>query len=289
MSSGGTVARLGLLAVVLALPIGANALPPMPERTGPSTDTVPAALQGVGIEEHPGFRLPLDVKLVDQEGREVTLGERFGHGRPVILTLGYYGCPMLCGVVLNGLAEGLKGLNLEPGKDFDVVTVSIDAKEKPELAAQKRESYFEELGWPVDRAGWSFHVGSAEETKRLADAVGFQYRWDERTQQWAHAAAVFVITPDGRVSRYLYGIQYPAQTLKLALVEAGEGNIGTTVDRLLLYCFHYDPGAGSYVFFATNVMKLGGLLTFAGLGGFLLHLWRGNRRRDEEKDDHALR
>ena len=289
MFAGGTIARLGPLALALALPHGAEALPRLHERTGPSTAGVPAALEAVGIDEHLGDRLPLDVKLTDHQGREVTLGERLGHGRPVILTLGYYGCPMLCGVVLNGLAEGLKGLKYEPGRDFDVVTVSIDAKEKPELAADKRESYLEELGWPAD-ASWSFHVGAAEETRRLADAVGFKYRWDERTQQWAHAAAVFVVTPDGRISRYLYGIEYPPNTLKLALVEAAEGKLGTTVDRLLLYCFHYDPGAGSYVFFATNVMKLGGLLTFAGLGGFLLHLWRGNRRRrDEVKDDHALR
>lgn len=290
MARGGINARLGSFALALLLPIGAIALPPMPERSGPRTDAVPAPLQGVGIEEHLGDRLPLDVKLVDQEGREITLGDRLGQGRPVILTLGYYGCPMLCGVVLNGLATGLRELKFEPGKDFDIVTVSIDAKETFELAAQKRASYFEELGWPADRIGWSFHVGSAEQTRRLADAVGFQYRWDEHTQQWAHAAAIFVITPDGRISRYLYGIAYPSQTLEHALVEAGEGKLGTTVDRLLLYCFHYDPDAGSYVFFATNVMKLGGLVTFIGLGGFLLHLWRGNRRRgDEAKGDHALR
>lgn len=290
MAWGGTIARVGPLALALALPHGAGALPRIHEKAGPSAEGLPAALEAVGIEEHLGATLPLDVKLTDHEGRTGTLGERFGHGRPVILTLGYYGCPMLCGVVLNGLVEGLRGLKFEPGKDFDIVTVSIDPDEDAALAAQKRESFHEELGRPADRAGWSFHVATADQSRRLADAVGFEYRWDERTKQWAHAAAIFVVTPDGRVSRYLYGIEYPPASLKLALVEAGEGKLGNTVDRLLLYCFHYDPAAGSYVFFATNVMKLGGLLTLVGLGGFLLHLWRGNRRRrDEVKGDHALR
>ena len=284
------MARLGPLALALALPHGAGALPRLHERTGPTADQVPAALAEVGIDEHLGAALPLDVKLVDHEGREVTLGKRLGHGRPVILTLGYYGCPMLCGVVLNGLVEGLRGVKFEPGKDFDILTVSIDPAEGPALAAEKRKNFHEELGRDPAKPGWWFHTTTADQAKRLADAVGFRYRWDERTSQWAHAAAIFVITPDGRVSRYLYGIEYPPNTLRLALLEAAEGKLGTTVDRLLLYCFHYDPGAGSYVFFATNVMKLGGLLTLAGLGGFLLYLWRGNRRRrDEVKENHALR
>jgi protein SCO1/2 len=292
VNAGGTAARLGPLVVALAvaLPGGAAAIGQLPERTAPAGDEAPAALAGVGIEEHPGARVPLDVRLTDHTGREVTLGERFGHGRPVILTLGYYGCPMLCSVVLNGLVKGLKGLPYRPGTDFDVVSVSIEPKETVALAAEKRANYVEELGADPARPGWWFHVAAASESRRLADAVGFRYRWDERTGQWAHAAAIYVLTPDGRISRYLYGIDFAPATLKLALVEAGEGKTGNTVDKLLLYCFHYDPAAGSYVFFATNVMKLGGLLTLAGLGGFLLHLWRGNRRRrDEVKEGHALR
>jgi protein SCO1/2 len=287
---GGTMGRLGPLAVALILPHGAAALPPLPERAGPATTQVPAALQAAGIDERLGAQLPLDVRLVDHDGRELALGERFGQGRPVILTLGYYGCPMLCGMVLNGLVDGLKGLSFEPGKDFDLVTVSIDPAEGPALAAEKRKSLHEELGRDPALPGWSFHTAAAGESRRLADAVGFRYAWDEKTKQWAHASAIFVITPDGRLSRYLYGIEYPAATLRLALLEAGEGKLGSTAEKLLLYCFQYDPAAGSYVFFAHNLMKLGGLLTMLGLGGFLLHLWRGNRRRrDEVKDDHALR
>lgn len=282
--------RLGPLVLALALPHGAAALPRLPERTGPAGEPVPAALQASGIDEHLGVQLPLDVKLVDHEGREAPLLERFGQGRPVILTLGYYGCPMLCGMVLNGLAAGLRDLKYEPGKDFDIVTVSIDPAEGWELAAEKRNSFHEDLGRDPALPGWSFHVAGAAESRRLADAVGFRYTWDERTKQWAHASAIFVITPDGRVSRYLYGIEYPAATLRLALLEAGEGKLGSTAEKLLLYCFQYDPAAGSYVFFALNAMKLGGLITMLGLGGFLFHLWRGSRRRrDEVKDDHALR
>jgi protein SCO1/2 len=281
--------RLGPLALALVLPHGAAALPQLPERPGPA-NAMPAALQAVGIDERLGAQLPLDVRLVDHEGREQPLRESFGRGRPVILTLGYYGCPMLCGMVLNGLSDGLKALPFEPGKDFDIVTVSIDPAEGPELAAEKRKSFHEVLGRDPALPGWSFHTATAEESRRLADAVGFRYHWDEKTKQWAHASAIFVITPDGRISRYLYGIEYPAATLRLALLEAGEGKLGTTGEKLLLYCFRYDAAAGSYVFFAANVMKLGGLLTMLGLGGFLLHLWRGNRRRrDEVKDDHALR
>lgn len=243
-------------------------------------NVLPSELEAVQVTEHLGETLPLDVVLTDHEGRQVKLGDYFGKGKPVIVNLGYYGCPMLCGLVLNGLTKGLKGLTYLPGREFDVVSVTIDPKEGTALAKEKRESILEELGKEGAGAGWSFNTGSEAEIKRLADAIGFGYRWDDKSEQWAHAAVIAIVSPDGKIARYLYGIEFNPNDLKLGLLDASEGKVGSTVDRLLLFCFHYDSESKGYVLFARNMMKLGGAVTLVVLGAFLVAMWRRSPPRE---------
>lgn len=240
----------------------------------PPKNVTPSALEAVTVEERLGETLPLDLDLVDDQGRAVKLGDYFGKGRPVILNLGYYGCPMLCGLVLNGLTKGLKNMPFQPGREYDVVSVTIDPKEDTALAKDKRESVLDELGPVKGGQGWYFHTAAEADIKKLAEATGFGYRWDEATKQWAHAAVIILISPEGKISRYLYGIEFPPGDLRLGLLEASEGKVGSTVDRILLFCFHYDSEAKGYVLFARNMMKLGGALTLVTLGTFLLVLRR---------------
>lgn len=244
-------------------------------------EPMPAALAGVGIEERPGATLPLDLPFVDSEGRAVRLGAYFGGERPVLLMLVYYRCPMLCGLLFNGVVEGLRGLAWTPGRQFDIVTVSIDPLETPTLARLKKQNYLQMYARPEAAPGWHFLTGREADIRALAEAVGFGYRWVEERQEYAHAAAVMVATPDGRLSRYLYGLLYDGRTLRLALTEAGQGRVGSTADRLLLYCFHYDANAGRFVVAAANVMRLGAFATVAVLGVWLGGWWlREWRRRD---------
>jgi protein SCO1/2 len=187
---------------------------------------------------------------------------------------------MLCDIVLNGVLTGLKGLAFTPGNEFQVVSVSIEPKETADLAAQKREVYLKSYGRALPGAGgWWFTVAAAEESKRIADAVGWQYFWDEETKQWGHAAGVFVLTPAGKVSRVLYGIEFHPRDLKLALMEASEGKVGSAIDKLILWCYHYDPKERGYVVFAMRVMRVGGVLTMLILGIFIYTLVRADRRR----------
>jgi protein SCO1 len=258
--------------VALALLAAANAVA---QRSEP----LPKELEGVGITELPGARIPLGLEFLDESGATIRLGDYFAKGRPVILTLNYYRCPMLCGLMLNGLADGLKQLAWSPGRQFEIVTVSIDPLETPTLARLKKESYMEELARPGAAAGWHFLVGQEASIKALADAVGFHYRYDEERKQFAHAAGLFVATPDGRVARYLYGVMYDGRTLRLALTEAAEGSVGTSADRLLLYCFHYDANQGRYVVAADNIMRIGGVATALALGIWLVTWWRRSARR----------
>ena len=254
--------------------------------TAQRTEPLPKELEGVGITELPGARIPLDLEFLDESGATVRLGDYFAKGRPVILTLNYYRCPMLCGLMLNGLLDGLRELAWQPGEQFEIVTVSIDPSETPTLARLKKESYMEELGRPGVAAGWHFLVGQPESITPLAEAVGFKYRYNDERKEYVHAAGLFVATPDGRVARYLYGVMYEGRTLRLALSEAAEGTIGTSVDRFLLYCFHYDANQGRYVVAATNVMRLGGALTALILGLWLVAWWRrgAGREKDEAGD-----
>jgi protein SCO1 len=265
------VTRAALTAVVLVLvPVAASA-----QRQEP----LPKELEGVGITEKLDDRVPLDLEFLDEAGNTVPLRKYFDGSRPVMLTLNYYSCPMLCTLQLNGLIAGLQDLAWTPGREFEMVTVSINPLETPELARLKKQTYLEAYGRPGAAAGWHFLVGREDNIKRLAAAVGFGYRYNEQRKEYAHAAAVMLVTPDGRLARYLYGVEYPARTLRLGLAEAGEGVVGTAADQFLLYCFHYDAKANSYVMAATTVMQAGGLLTVLLLGGWLLVRWVREGRR----------
>ncbi len=218
-------------------------------------------LMGIDIIEHLGDSLPLNLSFVDDDGNEVTLSDYFKGDKPVLLTLGYYECPMLCNLVFNGVSEGIKELGWVPGEKYEVVSVSIDPLETFELAANKKANYIKFLEMPEAAAGWHFLVTESENAKTLADAIGFKYYYVEDRDEYAHAAAAYLISPDGVISRYLYGIQYTGINLKLGLLEASEGKIGSTMDKILLYCFRYDPDAKGYVLFAQNAMKVGGVAT----------------------------
>ncbi len=239
-------------------------------------DSVPE-LQKIDIVEHLGQTIPLDLTFVNDTGDTVKLGDYFHQGKPVIVTLAYYNCPMLCTMVLNGLSDGIRGLSLTPEKDFTVLTISINPSETATLASAKRTRYMENLGEKGRNDGWRFFVGEESQSRALANAIGFQYYYDEERKEYAHAAGAFVITEDGVISRYLYGLEFKERDLKLALLEASEGKIGSTLDRLILYCFHYDPAAKGYVVMAGNVMKLGGLLTLIIVTIFLSIFWARER------------
>jgi protein SCO1/2 len=249
-------------------------------------DRVPPQLEQVGVEEHLEAPLPLDYEFVDSSGAPVRLGDFFDGERPVLLTLNYYRCAMLCSLQLNGLVAGLQELDWTPGQEFELVTVSIDPLETPTLARMKKQNYIAEYGRPSAAAGWHFLTGREEHIRHLAATVGFGYRYDEQERQYAHPAVVIVATPDGRVARYLYGIEYPRSSLRLALLEASEGRIGNTLDQLIMYCFHYDPSRRAYAPVAMNIMRLGGGLTVALLGSGLGMLWfRDARRRRQRSGD----
>lgn len=235
-------------------------------------DSVPE-LQKIDIVEHLGDTIPLDLTFTNDAGEVEKLGDYFHQGKPVIVTLAYYNCPMLCTMVLNGLSDGIRGLTLTPEKDFTVLTISINPSETAALASAKRYRYMENLGEKGKNDGWRFFVGEASQSQALADAIGFKYYYDEDRKEYAHPAGAFVITADGVISRYFYGLEFKERDLKLALVEASDGKIGSTVDRLILYCFHYDPAAKGYVLMAGNVMKLGGLLTLIIVTIFLSIFW----------------
>lgn len=238
----------------------------------------PLEYEGVDVVEHLGERLPLDLAFRDEAGADVRLGDYFGQGKPVLITLVYFNCPMLCSMVLNGALEGMRELGWTPGEDFEVVTVSISPTETPELARDKKANYLERLGLPGAERGWHFLTGSGDNIKALAGALGFGYRYDPSTQDYAHGAAIFFAAADGVITRYLYGVQFPAKQLRLALVEAGRGEVGSVVDKVLMRCFMYEPAHKKYGFYIWGAMRLGGLLTIFILGGFLLLLWRGERR-----------
>lgn len=220
---------------------------PMRNAGGPQPNGVPPALQNVGIDQKLNSQIPLDATFTDEQGRAVELREFFGKGKPVVLSLVYYNCPMLCTQVLNGMAGSFKGLGFQLGEQFEVVTVSFDARDSHELAAEKKQLYLRRLGQGnAAAAGWHFLVGDEQNIKRLADAVGFRFAFDPSTNQFAHASGIMVLTPDARVARYFYGIEYAPRDLRLGLIEASENRIGSPVDQVLLYCYHYDPATGRY-------------------------------------------
>ena len=232
----------------------------------------------VGIDQKLGTRIPLDLAFLDEQGRRVTLDE-YVHSGPVVLSLVYFRCPMLCTEVLNGMVEAFRGLSFSAGREFSVVTVSIDPRETPELASQKKERYLEEYGRPGGAAGWHFLTGDARSIKELADSAGFRYLFDPRSGQFAHAAGIMIVTPEGRLSRYLFGVQFDPKDLRLALMEASGNRIGSFADRLLFLCYHYDPLTGRYGSVIMNVFRGAGTLTILLLGGGIFLMLRRERRK----------
>ncbi len=241
-------------------------------------DGLPEAIRGVTIEQKLNSSIDPSLIFRNELGERAALKQYLGR-RPIVLALVYYNCPSLCNLILNGVLRVSRTLKLSAGKDYDVVAVSIDPRETPELAAAKWKSYVQKYGRPTGTAGWHFLTGDEPSIRALADAVGYRYRFDKESGTYSHASGLIVITPEGRVSRYLFGVEYSARDLRLALVEASRGRIGTPIDQILLYCFHYDPQTGKYGVVIMNVLRLGGLLTLAALAAFWLVMYR--RRRAE--------
>lgn len=239
----------------------------------------PSQLKGIDVEEHLGASLPKDLEFTNEYGKVVKLGDYLDGKRPVLLTLAYYRCPMLCGLMLNGVCNSAKALDLVPAKDYQILTVSIDPRETAELAMAKKTRYIEQFGKSGIEQGWSFLVGSGENTKALADAVGFKYFYDAARDEYAHPAVSYLIAPDGKIVRYLYGMDYKRFDLKMGLIEASQGKVGTTIDRIILSCFHYDAKEGSYVLFAQNLMRLGGFLIMVVLAAVVWRLFAQEHKK----------
>jgi len=241
-------------------------------------DNAGSVVSRVGFDQRLGERLPMGLRFRDDSGRDLTLGELFGR-RPVIVAPVYYRCPMLCNQVLNGLTRSLKPLSLDAGKDFDVVAVSIDPSEAPELAARKKANYLERYDRPGTESGWHFLTGGESSIAELTRAIGFRYTYNPRTKLYAHAAGVVVATPDGRLARYFYGVDFPAKDLQAELIRARAGQIGSPIGRLLLLCYDYDAATGKYTLSILRLTRILGTATVAALGGFLFVMFRRERRQ----------
>lgn len=243
---------------------------------------LPPLLRDVGFEQRLGESIPLDLVFRDEAGQTVRLGDYFGT-RPVILTMAYYNCPMLCGLVLDGLAQSLRGLRFNLGEQFVVVTVSFDPREIPAHATAKKDQSLRSYARPGAAEGWHFLTGEETSIRQLTQAVGFRYAYDAENRQFAHAAGLVVLTPQGEIARYLYGIEFAPKDVRLALVEASAGQIGSPVDQLLLFCSRYDPTTGQYGLVIMNVLRLAGLMTVVVLGGFLTVMFRRERQRIKDR------
>ena len=275
---------LSALLAVLALVVATVT----PARSARAADTtIPTELTGIDIEERPGALLPRQVRLRDQSGQEVELAKYAAGDKPLVLVLGYFECPMLCSLVLNGVLQAMKESAWTAGNEYRTLVVSFDPRDTPEAGRKKRANYIEAYGRPVSGDGFDFLVGDEASVRALADAVGFHYRWDETTKQYAHAAGAFVFTPDGRLSRTLYGISFPQKNFGLALREAGSGQVGSAWDRVLLFCFHYDPNARGYVLATKRLMMASGAVTVVLLGIWLIRFWRTERSRTRARVNEA--
>lgn len=269
-------------AVVLILlglmPGGAVAL----RAATPPASAEPAAIvdpgKDIGFDQKLGAQVPLDLEFRDEAGRTVRLGD-YVRNRPVILSLAYYGCPMLCGLALQGLASSMKPLTYSAGREFEVITVSFDPRETPELARATKPGYLSLYGRPGAETGWHFLTGDAEPIRRITDAVGFRYKWDEAEKQFAHATGIVMLTPEGRVSRYFFGIDYEPKDLRLGMIESAGGRIGSLADRLLLLCYRYDPHTGRYSAVAMTAVRIAAAVSVLGLGVLVFALSRRGRRR----------
>ncbi len=252
-----------------------------------SGDSLPNTLKGVGFDQRLDQQIPLDLPFRDEFGRDVHLSEYFSD-KPVILVLVQYQCPMLCGEILNGLTRALLDIPLSAGKDFNVLTVSFDSREKPDLAAAKKKSYIERYGRPGAEKGWHFLTGEDPAIRRLTEAVGFRYTYDAKHDRFAHASGIMVVTPSGKLSHYFYDIKYSPRDVRLGLVEASEGKIGSPVDQILLYCFHYDPADGKYGPAIMNLVRAGGVLTLLCIGMMVGGLWQLERRRGAAESGRGM-
>jgi protein SCO1/2 len=240
-------------------------------------ESLPPPTKNVGFDQNIGQTVPLDATFRDETGQVVTLGAYFGK-KPVVLNFAYFTCPMLCGLSMQGISASLKGMNLDAGRDFEVLTVSFDPHETAEMGRAKKEAAIARYGRAGAAAGWHFLTGDETSIERLTRAAGFRYEWDAAAQQYAHATGIVVLTPEGQIARYLFGIEYVPRDLRLSLVEASQGKLGTVVDQLLLLCYHYDPKAGRYGAIAIDAMRAGGALTVLALGAFVIVISRGERK-----------
>jgi protein SCO1/2 len=273
--SGNSIgARLARITLAFAL-LASSAFGQMMSKgiMSPPANVRPPKLENVGIEQHLDAQVPPDLTFRDEAGKTVKLGDYFGR-KPIILDLAYYNCTMLCGEVLLGLTGAMKMVNFNMGEDYDVITVSFDPKDTPELAAAKKKDYVQRYGRPGAQPGWHFLTGQPDEINALTRAVGFQYQYDPKINQYAHATAIMVLTPQGKISRYFYGVDFPPKDLRLGLVEASQNKIGSPVDAILLYCYHYDPATGKYGAIVTNILQLGAGITILILAAMFLILFR---------------
>ena len=267
------VFRLALVAllVVPAAHLGASGAPGSPP---PDAPLPPPPVKDVGFDQKLGEAIPLDLTFRDEAGESVHLSKYFGK-RPVVLSLVYFTCPMLCGMTMDGLVRSVRALKFEPGTDYEILTVSFDPRDTPETASEKKRTVMAEYGRKSGPGGWHFLTGDAASVAALTKSVGFRYVWDAEQKQFAHATGITVLTPQGRIARYFFGIEYPAKDLRLALIEASEEKIGNVVDQLLLLCYHYDPKAGRYTATVRNLVRGGAVITLLALAGFVtIMLWR---------------
>jgi protein SCO1/2 len=248
------------------------------EEPGMTSLTMPAPLREIGFDQHLDTHVPLGTAFKDETGHAVKLGDYFGT-RPVVMVFAYYDCPMLCTLVINGLASALGVLSLEPGKDFEIVTVSFDPRDTPATATAKKAAYIARYRRPGAAASWHFLTGEQPSIDRLTQAAGFRYAWDRETKQFAHPTGIIVLTPDGRLARYLFGIEYGPRDLRYAIVEASNGKVGSAVDSLLLYCYHYDPMTGRYGVTIMRVVRIAAAATILALGAFIVVMVRSEKRR----------
>ncbi|HUG53660.1 MAG TPA: SCO family protein [Vicinamibacteria bacterium] len=270
--------RAATAAALIFLTASAAAAQPAAPAAGPAAGEAPPILRDIGWDQRPGQGVPLDVEVRDEEGRPRRLADYFGR-RPVVLSLVYYECPMLCTLTLNGLTAALERSSFVPGREFELVTLSFDARETPPLAAAKKNAHLKKYGRPEAAAGWHFLTAGAPAIQALTKAVGFRYAWDEASRQFAHPSGLVVLTPDGRIARYLYGVEYSPKDLRLAVVEAAEGRIGTAVDRVALFCYRYDALRGRYSLMVVNLVRAAALVTVVGMAALIVTLRRRERAR----------
>jgi protein SCO1 len=282
LTSASTASSAVALLLVLSLPASAQMTgapaPGYRQEPGLAASVVPAPLREVGFDQRLDERVPLDVAFTDEQGQPVRLGKYFRE-KPVVLAFVYYDCPMLCTMILSSIASSLGVLSLGAGAEFELVMVSFDPRETPELAARRKAEFLARYERPAAAAGSHFLTGGGPSIAALTNAAGFRYAWDEETKQFAHPAGIVVLTPDGRLARYLFGLEYGARDLRLALVEASEGRIGTAVDAALLYCYHYDPMTGRYGLVVMRILRVAGAATVLAIAAFIVLMVRRDRTR----------